>query len=70
MWKHLLLDRGLDVFLQGLVWVCSAILLYFAGGHEEETARSLEDRIRVNMLEQQSTKSWEKFSKGISSLLE
>lgn len=57
-------------FLQGLVWVCSAILLYFAGGHEEETARSLEDRIRINVLEQQSTKNWEKFSKGICRPLE
>lgn len=46
-----------------------SILLYLAWGHEEETARSLEDRIKINMLEQQSTKSREKFSKDFCSVL-
>lgn len=64
--KHLLLNRGLNVFLEALVWVCSAY--FFAGGHEEETARSLEEKIRIIMLEQQFIKSWEKFTKDFCSV--
>lgn len=47
--KDLLLNGKLNVFLEGLVWVCSERLLTL---QEEAARRTLENRIRTNMLEE------------------